>query len=87
LFSFIISLVLGILQAVLHMREILTSLYSLAVLLPTLAVGARRLHDIGRTAWWLLIGLIPIIGCIVLLVFMCLDGDEGDNKYGPNPKE
>jgi uncharacterized membrane protein YhaH (DUF805 family) len=52
LYSFIISLVLGILQAVLHMREFLTSIYSLAVLLPTLAVGVRRLHDTGRTGFW-----------------------------------
>jgi uncharacterized membrane protein YhaH (DUF805 family) len=86
LYSFIISLVLGILQAVLHMREILTSIYSLAVLLPSLAVGVRRLHDTGRSGFWLLIGLIPIIGSIVLLVFMCFDSEAGDNKYGASPK-
>lgn len=86
LYSFIISLVLGILQAVLHMREFLTSIYSLAVLLPSLAVGVRRLHDTGRSGFWLLIGLIPIIGSIILLVFMCFDSDAGDNKYGSSPK-
>lgn len=86
LFSFIASIILEILQRVLHLGQFLTSLYSLAVLLPSLAVSMRRLHDTGRTGWWILIGLIPIIGTIILLVFMCLDSQEGENKYGLNPK-
>ncbi len=61
-------------------------IYSLAVLVPSLAVTVRRLHDTDRTGWWLLIGLIPIIGAIVLLVFTLLDSTPGDNKYGANPK-
>lgn len=65
---------------------LLSSLYSLAVLLPSIAVSVRRLHDIGRTGWWLLIAFIPLIGAIVLLVFAVLDSTPGDNQYGPNPK-
>src|SRR5215204_5898732 len=56
------------------------------VLIPTLAVTVRRLHDIDRSGWWILIGLVPLIGVIVLLVFALLDGTPGDNRYGPNPK-
>jgi uncharacterized membrane protein YhaH (DUF805 family) len=58
----------------------------LAVLIPTLAVSARRLHDVGRSAWWLLIGLIPMVGAIVLLVFACEDSEFGTNRWGPSPK-
>lgn len=63
----------------------LSWLYSVAVFLPSLAVTVRRLHDIGRSGWWILIGLIPIVGFIVLLVFMFTDSVD-DNHYGPNPK-
>jgi uncharacterized membrane protein YhaH (DUF805 family) len=61
-------------------------IYSLAVLLPCLAVGVRRLHDTGRSGWFLFINLIPFVGFIWLLVLMCLDGTPGENKYGANPK-
>jgi uncharacterized membrane protein YhaH (DUF805 family) len=64
----------------------LSSIAGLALLLPNLAVGVRRLHDTGRTGWWLLIGLIPFIGVIVLLYFFILDS-ENDNQYGPYPKD
>ncbi len=60
--------------------------YSLAVFVPSLAVTVRRLHDIGRSGWWLLLGFVPLVGSIVLLVFTLLDGQPGDNAYGPNPK-
>ncbi len=92
LFNLIASLLLtlvdfmtGSLDAELGMG-LLSGLYSLAVLIPSLAVTVRRLHDTGRTGWWLLIGLIPLIGAIVLLVFMLLDSQPGDNEYGANPK-
>lgn len=62
-------------------------LYALAILLPSLAVGVRRLHDIGKSGWWFFIGLIPIIGGIWLLVLFCIEGTPGKNTYGPNPKE
>jgi uncharacterized membrane protein YhaH (DUF805 family) len=63
LFTILASLLLGMIS------ENLASLFSLATLLPTLAVGARRLHDIDRSGWWQLIGLIPIIGWIVLIIW------------------
>jgi len=62
-------------------------LYALAVLIPGLAVSVRRLHDVGKSGWMLLIALIPIIGAIWLLVLMVTDSKPGENKYGPNPKE
>jgi len=85
LISVIISAVLAILDNVLTIG-ILGLLYSLAVLLPSLAVGVRRLHDTGRSGWWLLISLIPLIGAIVLIVFLATDGERQLNAYGPDPK-
>ncbi len=54
----------------------------LALLLPALAVGVRRLHDVGRSGWWLLIGIIPLVGSLVLLYWMVQPGDAGSNAYG-----
>ena len=65
---------------------IIYSLYTLAVLLPGLAVLVRRLHDIGKSGWWIFISLVPLIGSIVLLVFLATDSQPGENQYGPNPK-
>jgi len=62
-------------------------LYLLAVLIPGIAVCIRRLHDIGKSGWMILIGLIPIIGIIWLLVLMVMDSTPGENQYGLNPKE
>ncbi len=62
-------------------------LYAVAVFLPGLAVNIRRLHDIGKSGWWYLIYLIPIIGAIWLTVLMCLDSEPGENQWGENPKE
>ena len=64
----------------------LSSILSLAILLPSLAVGARRLHDTGRSGWWLLLGLVPLIGFLVLLFFFVQDSHAGANEYGANPK-
>jgi uncharacterized membrane protein YhaH (DUF805 family) len=61
---------------------ILGGLIGLALLLPSIAAGARRLHDIGRTAWWLLVGLIPVIGALVLLYFFVQPSETGPNPYG-----
>jgi uncharacterized membrane protein YhaH (DUF805 family) len=65
---------------------LLSGLFAVALLIPSLAVGARRLHDTGRTGWWLLIGFIPLIGAIVLIVFFVQDSQPGANAHGPNPK-
>jgi len=85
LFNMIAYVILGVIDTVTGIG-VLTLVYSLGVLVPGLAVGARRLHDTGRSGWWLLIALIPLIGTIVLIVFFVLDSDPGDNAYGPNPK-
>ncbi len=63
------------------------TLYMLAVLLPTLAVEIRRLHDIGKSGWWIFISLVPLAGSIWLIVLLATDGQPGENQYGPNPKE
>jgi len=62
-------------------------LYGLAVLVPGLAVAVRRMHDVGKSGWMLLIALIPIIGGIWLLILLVTDSNSGENKYGANPKE
>jgi len=66
---------------------VLSSLFALGTLIPTIAVTVRRLHDTDRSGWWILLELVPVIGGIVVLVFTCLDGTPRSNKYGPNPKE
>ena len=91
LFNVIIVLFLGIIDGMVDSdpegsRSTLTTLYVLSILIPSLAVGVRRLHDTGRSGWWMLIGVIHIIGAIVLLLFMIQDSQLMDNQYGPNPK-
>lgn len=61
-------------------------IYTLVIFLPSLGVLIRRLHDTGRTGWWCLIVLVPVLGALVLLVFVILDSEPGENAYGPNPK-
>jgi uncharacterized membrane protein YhaH (DUF805 family) len=70
----------------LHHARVLQLLLGLALFCPSLALGFRRLHDIDQTAWRMLIGRIPIVGAIVLLVFACLPGTPGPNRYGPDPR-
>jgi uncharacterized membrane protein YhaH (DUF805 family) len=65
---------------------VLSGIYILAVFIPGLAVTIRRLHDTDRSGWWWLICFIPLLGAIVLLVFMVIDGTSGQNQYGPDPK-
>lgn len=65
---------------------IITLIYELFVLIPAIAVSVRRLHDIGRTGWWILISIIPLVGVIVLFIFHVTDSEPGTNQYGPNPK-
>jgi uncharacterized membrane protein YhaH (DUF805 family) len=81
LFQFLVVVALSIVDLVVG-TGVLSSIASLALLLPTLAVGARRLHDTDKSGWWLLIGLIPLIGAIVLIVFFCQEGTPGANRYG-----
>lgn len=65
---------------------LLSGLFGLAMFVPTLAAGVRRLHDTDRSGWWLLIAFIPLIGAVVLLVFYVSEGTRGDNRFGPDPK-
>lgn len=65
---------------------LLTLLYCLAAFVPSLSVTFRRLHDTGRSAWWILIGCVPVIGGIWFFVLLCLDSEGGANQYGSNPK-
>ncbi|NNA56061.1 DUF805 domain-containing protein [Pseudomonas koreensis] len=74
-----ICIVMGVLDAMLNTKGILYNLYSLAMLLPSIAVGARRMHDTDRSGWWL---LLPIVN----LVFLVQDSQPGPNRFGPNRK-
>jgi len=65
----------------------LYGLYLLAIIIPSLAVGVRRLHDVGKSGWMMFIALIPLVGAIWLLVLMVIDSNPGENQYGQNPKE
>lgn len=85
LFNLIASVVLGIIDQAIFGQEILGYIYALAVLLPGIAVAVRRLHDTDRSGWWLLIGLIPLIGWIVLIYWYISEGTPGANQYGAQP--
>lgn len=93
LFNIIISIVLAVIDGVTGSFSpevgmgLLGGIYTLAVLIPSIAVSVRRLHDTDRSGWWLLIALVPLIGAIVLLVFMVQDSKAGQNQHGANPKE
>jgi len=69
-----------------YLPSIALALYGLAVMVPSLAVSVRRLHDIGKSGWTILLGLIPFVGGIILLVFCCQDSQPGENKWGASPK-
>lgn len=91
LFSFIFAIAAMILDGVLGTAAglgygLIYLVYALAVLIPSIAVSVRRLHDVGKSGWFILIGLIPIIGAIWLIILVCTDSDAGVTKYGPNPK-
>ena len=89
MFALINLIVCAILYGVglaLGIGEGIEAVYGLAVLLPSLAVSARRLHDTGRSGWWLLVGAIPVIGWVPLVVFFLQDSVPEANRYGPNPK-
>lgn len=91
LFNLLIAIALGALDAVIGTGGasgigLLGGLYALAALVPGIAVAVRRLHDTHRSGWWLLIAFVPIVGAIVLLVFLATAGDAGSNAYGEDPK-
>jgi uncharacterized membrane protein YhaH (DUF805 family) len=82
LFGVLVGIAASIVDAIIG-SSIISLLLALGLLLPNISVAIRRLHDTDRTGWWILIGLIPIIGFIVLLIFYLQKSDPGDNKYGP----
>jgi hypothetical protein len=82
LFIFLVSIALSV---VTHHSQSVSGLFSLATLLPSLAVGARRLHDTDRSGWWQLLWILPVIGWIIMIVFQATAGQAGDNRFGSPP--
>lgn len=87
LFNIIVGFIINIISGLFGDKYgIMGIIYQIGVIVPSIAVAARRLHDINKSGWWQLIGLIPLIGWIWYLVLVCTDSDVGDNRFGPNPK-
>ena len=91
LFNLLIGAALGFIEGMTGLfaasdSSVLANLYTVAVVIPGIAVSVRRLHDTDRSGWWLWIALVPFIGALVLLVFMVFDSHPGQNRYGPSPK-
>ena len=87
--NFIIAIIFGILALIPGIGglfNVLSIIYSLGILVPSIAVGVRRLHDTGRSGLLYLLALIPLVGIIILIVFWAQEGAAGDNSFGPNPK-
>jgi uncharacterized membrane protein YhaH (DUF805 family) len=83
LVNFVVVFALALIEG--RRTPVLGYLYSFALIVPTLAVGVRRLHDTGRNGWWVLLTFVPLAP-LVLLVFYVLDSQPGENQFGPNPK-
>lgn len=79
LFTFLVTIALSMVS------DIVSGIFSLAIILPTIAAAARRLHDTDRSGWWQLIVLLPIIGVIVLIVFLAQEGSSESNQFGEVP--
>ncbi len=75
-----------IISAILGQENQIASIFSLLLSIASWSVEVRRLHDIGRSGWWVLLDLVPVVGWIILLVWLIRDSDPGENQYGPNPK-
>ena len=86
LFNFVIAAALGLVGRVIGLGGALQALYTLGVLIPGLAVSVRRLHDTGRSGWWLLVVLVPLVGWLIVLYFMVQPGETAENSHGPDPK-
>ena len=89
LFNFIIAFVFGFISAFLGLDwlMILFYVYYLGILIPSLAVTIRRLHDTDHSGWWIFITFIPLVGTIIFFIFLVKNSTPGENQYGPNPKE
>ena len=88
LFVVIVYVVLALLGSALGATAAtaLLGIFALGILIPSIAVQVRRFHDQGKSGWFVLLGFIPLVGGLIVLVFMCLEGDQGPNEYGPDPK-
>ncbi|MFF4423132.1 DUF805 domain-containing protein [Streptomyces sp. NPDC001549] len=86
LFNMAAAIILMILDGVLGTSPVLYSIYVVAVLLPNLGVTIRRLHDTGKSGWWILINLVPFVGFIWFIVLVATAGQQQQNQYGPDPK-
>jgi len=84
--NIIVAIVLGIIAGIIHAR-FLSILYSLAVIVPNIAIGIRRMHDINKSGFWILVGIIPFIGWIWFIILAVQEGTKGSNTYGPDPKQ
>ena len=84
--NILISLLLGGGGVMGFGSEIISGLFSLVILIPGIAVAVRRLHDTGRSGFWIFIVLVPLIGIFVLLYFLLQESESGSNEYGSNPK-
>lgn len=87
LFNMIVSIVLGFVQGAAGQEVGISDFYNLAIIIPSIAVACRRLHDIGRSGWWQLIFIIPILGWVLLLVWYCTKGEQGENRFGAIPAD
>jgi uncharacterized membrane protein YhaH (DUF805 family) len=85
LFYIIFVFVISFIEAILGIGGFISGFFALASLIPTLAIAARRLHDIDKSGWWQLIVFIPIIGIIVLIIFFVKEGTVGANRFGEDP--
>ncbi len=85
LFNVIAVAILMLLGVLLRINSALVMVYDVAIILPSLAVQFRRLHDTGRSGWWMFMALVPLAGAIVLLVFFLLPSDPGMNRFGAEP--
>jgi uncharacterized membrane protein YhaH (DUF805 family) len=86
LFMVIVNIIASVLDSVIFGDiPVLYLIATLALLVPSIAAGVRRLHDTDKSGWWLLLGLIPVVGAIVLIVFLCQRGTVGPNQFGPDP--
>ena len=85
LFYIIFAIVAGVVDALLGTQGIVSAIYLLAMIIPSISAAVRRLHDTNRSGWWFLIGLVPLIG-IILLVFLVQDSRDEDNRFGETPK-
>ena len=83
LFTVLGAIVAGIIDVVLSI-SVISGLFGLATILPSLAVQVRRLHDLDRTGWWIFLGVIPLIGWIILIIWYCSRGTAGPNRFGPD---